>query len=151
MADSQRQQVLAVLATRLQAARLDNDFRTDAGSTVFLGETPDLGPDDPKEAIAIVPQEDAPRVAGRGYLIGWPVSIQALSQACLDDAWSRIEMVLADIKQAIELDDDRRLDGLLTGAMERGVTRTLPREPGSLTVGVEVMYLLQIKESWGTP
>lgn len=147
---STRSAILAAVRTRLQAIARTDGFATDAGAALYLGERPELGPDDPDEAIAIVVRDDAPKAQGHKLFITLPVSICAIAKADLDDPWQSIEDLLADIKVAFEL-DDMTLGGLLRGPMERGATRTLDREPGSLTIGAQVSYFLPYHETWGHP
>lgn len=147
MPTSRRQLILEALQARVSAILLAGGFATDAGATVFLGETPQLGPDDPFEAIALVPDDDS--VQDKGYLfVQLPVAVQALAKADLDAPWETIEAILGDIKAAVEL-DDKTLGGLLKAPMMRGTTRTLAREPGSTTVGAGVTYICSYVEQWG--
>lgn len=154
-AASQRRQVIEALVQRLSDIQLANGFETDAGEAIYTGEAPQLGEGDPDQAIAIVIGEDQPRMAGPGFLVTMPIHIHAVAKASLDDPWTPIEQVLADIKRAVEVaeedDPGRRLQGLLVGPLERGNTQTLPREAGSLTVGVAITYGVQLKEGWGRP
>jgi hypothetical protein len=147
---SNRSEILEIVKTRLQAIRLGSGYATDAGATVFMGEAPSLGPDDPTTAIAIVIGDDEPRYQGEQILIRLPLTIAALAQANLDDPWGSIEAILGDIKQAMEV-KDRRMGRALKSPLTRGSTRTLAREPGSTTVGIGITYLIDYAECWGTP
>jgi len=150
MAAARRQQILEAIQTRLQAIRVGGGYNTDAGLAVYLGESPVLGPDDPDVAIAIVPIDDAVDAQVKGLLIALPVEIEALAKADLAEPWVAVEQILQDIKRAHEL-EDRTLGGLLSSAFERGTTRSLPRQPGSTTVGAGIGYLCRYKEAWGNP
>lgn len=145
-----RQAILEALRDRLEAITTANGFRTNAGQTVCLGETPALGPDDATVAIAIVVGDDEPRFQGEHVFVSLPIGVQALAQADLDDPYLAIEAVLGDIKEAVEL-EDRTLGGLVPRSIDRGSTRTLEREPGSTTVGVELEYSAPYTEVWGAP
>jgi len=148
---SLRQQILAVVVTRLSAITLaDDQFFTDAGATLFAGEAPQLGKDDPEHAIAVLLAEDQPAPAGPGYLVTGTLEIHAVANPTLDDSYVVVEQLLADIKRAMEL-TDRRLGGLLNSDMVRESSRPLPRQEGSLTVGASVSYTLRWKEGWGLP
>jgi hypothetical protein len=125
-------------------------FATDAGLSVFLGERPRLGPDDPETAIAILAFDDVVRAQGNKLFMALPVGICAIAKADLDAPWASVEAVLGDIKTAVEL-PDRTLGGLLRANFERGSTRTIDRETGSTTVGAMVTYELQYSETWGKP
>src|SRR5574341_1196761 len=126
---SRRQQILEAFLTLVQVIRTANGFATDAGLTVFLGETPTLGPDDPDTAIAIVVGEEAPTYQGENVFIALPVGIQALAKPDLDQPWLAAEAVLGDIKKAVEL-ADRTLGGLVRRHIQRDVTRTMERRTG---------------------
>lgn len=145
-----RQAIVEAVLARLQAIRSEDGFATDAGQAVFLGETPQLGPDDPNEAIAIVIGEDTIGYQGENLLVILPLEVQALAKAELDQAYLAVERVLGDIKTAIEL-TDRTLGGLVRRQIERDVTVTLKREPGMAVVGVSVTYRCPYIEAWGNP
>jgi hypothetical protein len=147
---TRRQLILEALKARVEAIRIAAGFATDAGLSVFLGERPALGPDDPETAIAIVAFDDVVRAQGNKLFMAIPVGICAIAKADLDAPWVAIEAVLGDIKTAIEL-SDRTLGDLLRANFERGSTRTLDRETGSTTVGAMVTYELQYSETWGRP
>lgn len=147
---SNRQELLSAFAARVGAIQKVDGFQTDAGLTVFLGETPALGADDPAEAIAIVVGDDEPRYQGEQILIRLPILLVALVKAELEEPWVAIEAILADLKTAVEL-PDRTLGGLVRRQIERGQTRTLPREMGSTTVAAALTYWCPYLEVWGTP
>jgi hypothetical protein len=147
---STRQQIIEVFRARLLAIAAGAQFETDAGATVFVNETPALGPDDPATAIAVVIGEDIPSRSGEHTILELPIEIHALANADLDAPWVAVEAVLADIKRAIEL-PDRSLGGLVKARIERGSTRTLEREDGSTTVGAGITYLVPYAEVWGDP
>ncbi len=147
---SRRSDILQALKDRVSAIN-GGAFQTTLGQTIFLGETPDLGPDDPDAAIVIAPGDEEVRIQQGGKLfIAWPISIQAVAKAELQDGWLTIEAVVSDIKKAVEL-SDRTLGGLVEQHLQRGATRTLPREPGSLTIGASVLYVANYSETWGAP
>lgn len=149
---SRRERILVALRDRLAAISTQNEFATDAGKTIFLGEVAALGPDDPPVAIAMVIQEDqvVAQVQGLKFLIHLPIEIQAIAKATLDEPWLAAEAVLADIKRAVEL-EDRTLGGLVTKTFDRGSTRVLEREEGSTTVGGGITYVFPHAEGWGQP
>lgn len=148
---SRRQQILEASVARLAVIQRGNGYATDAGDAIQLGEFTELGPDDPAEAIAVVPGEDVTRTQGDKHGITLPLEIQAIARVDLDEPHAAAEAVLADIKRAYE-QADRTLGGLLEGkGIRRLVTRTLPREAGMTTVGVGVTYLLDFQETWGDP
>lgn len=150
MSEPRRLSIMNAIVERLSAiSRAQGEYRTDAGDDVFKGEAPQLGDDDPDQAISLMWGDDEPRVAGPGYLVSAPLMVSAVAKVTLAEPWDVIELVLADIKKAVELDDDRRLEGLLSGVFTRGATATLAREPGSLVVGLTIRYDMQWKESWG--
>jgi hypothetical protein len=150
MAMSRRQQVIEALKARVAAITIAGGFNTDAGSLVFLNETPALGPDDPDVAIAMLIRDDDPSYHGEQVFYRLPIEFQALAKADLAAPWVIVEQVLQDIKRAVEL-ADRTLGRLLRTNLERRSTRTLEREQGSTAVGVAITYEAPIAETWGTP
>lgn len=145
-----RQEILREFIERLGAITKANGFQSDAGETVFIGEAPDLGEDDPTTAIAIVVGDEEPTYQGEQLAIRLPYEIQGLAKANLEEPWVTIEEVIADIKKAVEL-PDRTLGGLVKRQIERQAVRALPREPGSTTVGASVTYIAPFVEVWGDP
>lgn len=148
---SRRRLILAALVAQLATIDRAAGFETDAGDAVYVGEAPDLGPDDPAEAIAVVVADDEVQPSGAGLLITLPLVVHALARAERDvtEAWMRAEQVLADVKRAVEA--DRSLGGQVPQLIDRGSTQTLAREPGSATVGVVVTYRVTYKEGWAQP
>lgn len=150
MPDPLRRRALEAIVARLQDIQTANGYLTNAGSVVYLGGSPGLGKDDPDVALAVVILDDEVTYVGENIRVNLPIEIQALAKAELDNPYIASESVLADVKTAVEL-EDRRLGGLLRDRMKRGSTRTLEREPGSLDVGVSVLYTLPMVEKWGDP
>lgn len=147
---STRDQLLAAVVARLRAIRRRAGFATDVGEAVFRGVLPILGPDDPDTAVAVVVGEDTPRFQGEQLLIRLPLHLAVVAKADLDEPWESVELVLTDVKRAMEL-ADRTVGGLVRGGLERGQTRTLDREPGTTTTGVVVTYIAPYLERWGQP
>lgn len=147
---SRRQLILEAIKGRLEAIKKSDGFQTDAGCNVFLHEAPAFGPDDPQSGIAIVVADDAVGWQGANLAIGLQVELQAFSDTSLTRCWEECEAILSDIKRAMEL-EDRRFGGLIKPELVRGSTRTLPREPGTTTVGVGVSYGMTYVEVWGHP
>jgi hypothetical protein len=146
-----RQQILEALAERLGAISVENGYLTNAGERVYLGETPELGNDDPVNAIAIVVQDTDTRYQGMQVLESIPIEIQALARAeNLDAAYLSSESILGDIIRAVE-QEDRTLGGLVKQQIQLGSTRTLPREPGMTTVGIGITYRTDFTRAWGQP
>jgi len=150
MAASRRRLIMEAIKARVSEISVTHGFETDAGLTVFLGETPQLGPDDPQTAIAIVVGDEEPQYQGAKFLIRLPLALQALARADLDQPWLAVEDVIGDLKRAVEL-EDRTLGGLVKSDLERRSVVAMEREPGSTTVGAEVTYLFTYSESWGAP
>jgi hypothetical protein len=152
MAESTRQQVLELLVQRVELIKRVNGYQTDAGKTVFFGEVPILGENDPEQAIAVVPDIEQPRWIQDGLKlqVQLPVNFAAIAKADLSAPYLVIEQLIADIKKAIER-PDRYLDGLVNWPIERGPVRALQRETGSTTVGAAVTYGVRWDEGWGLP
>lgn len=152
---SKRQQIWLELLRRVERITPENGFATDAGATVFLNETPDLGPDDPVNAVAIVSQPDEVTWQGGKLLVRWPIEAVALAKAVVNgswaQAWMEAEAVSADLKRALELDDRTFGRLLVNRGLERGSTRVIARDPGGTTVGAAVRYELVFEEIWGNP
>jgi hypothetical protein len=136
----------AALAGIIQKA---NGYDTDAGLKVYIGAAPELGPEDPDYAIAIVPGDELATEDGRISNV-LPVAVQAIGKASVADAGIGVELLLGDVKHAIEL-EDRTLGSVLKGVMKRGPTRTMERAPGTTTIGLEVMYTCPYIDEWGNP
>ncbi len=149
MAATVRQAILAAFLAAVREITIAHGFATDAGDKVFLGETAQLGEDDPDQAIALVVDDDEARSPGYVF-VTLPIVVQALAKADLDEPWLAVEALLGDLKRAIE-QTDRTLGGLLKSELQRGSTRTLPREPGSTTVGASITYHCEYVEVWGQP
>lgn len=151
MADPTRKQILVALKTRLQAITVANGFESNAGSTVRLADSIELGPDDPDTAIRLIPEPDVVKYLGEQARIDLPVLIAATARASVADPLLAIESLLGDIKRAVEL-SDRTLGGTLGRLrLERGSTEVLDREPGSTVIGVGIRYIAPYVEVWGDP
>lgn len=137
---SERQRILEAWKARLATT----------GYLVVLGEVGELGPDDPDRAIVITVGDDQVKAQGDKLFVTLPVHLSALAKADLDAPWTAIEDVLAAMKAAVET-EDHRLGRQLKREITRGTTRTLPREPGSMTVGVAITYDCSYEETWGRP
>jgi len=152
---SRRQRILEVMKGRLETIQVVDGFQTDAGQHVLLGELPEFGPADPAQAIALIPGEDVVNPHLSNIPIEWPLNICALVPARVRESWKDIEAMLADIKQAVEL-EDRLLGGLLVEGRSRlglfrGTTETLERRSGSEFVGAVITYVAPYVEAWGHP
>ena len=149
---TQRQLIGADAISRLETIHIGvGEFETDAGDHVFIGERVDLGKDDPDEVLLIVFGDDQVTKDTPKTMLTLPIEVQAVVKVTPANAWLRIETMLGDIKRAMEFDQVRGRRELATYPMRRGTTRTLPREPGSTTVGVGVTYEIDYNEPWGTP
>lgn len=148
--ESKRQQILAEFVSRLATIRTANGYNTEAGATIFSGEAPQFGPDDPTTALALVVGDDETGYQGENVKCDWPIDVQGFVRATSDPA-TVIEELISDIKRAVE-QPDRTLGGLLVPrGIERGNTRALKRETGSEYVGAAVEYRVTFCEKWGAP
>lgn len=155
---SQRHLILQEALTRVTAITVANNFNTNAGNLVLLGVEPMLGPDDPEQAIAIVPDDDviseALGLGDRGgsdpeqFSVRLPLRFHGLAKADLDNPWHTVEKVVEDIVNAIETDDAWPASVV---EIRPGPTTFLEREEGSTTVGAAVIYELSYVRTWGTP
>lgn len=158
---SRREQILDAVLERLRAISVSEGFATDAGASVHLNEAP-LGPDDPQDTIVVCVEDDDVKSQGEGFLIQCTLTIQAIVRCAqiggIGQAYRRAEAILSDIKKAMELSDRNLITGdsprtglLAWKGLERGVTTTLKREPGSEFAGVSVGYGCKYQENWGNP
>lgn len=151
MSDAKRHRIVAYAADALSGIAIEKGFRTDAGQSLFVGFVPQLGEDDGDAAIALVVGPDQIVRTGEKVLINLPLVVYAIAKLSLGaSAWMGIEMMLADIKQALEI-EDRSWGRLLAPFLERGQTVTLEREPGSLVLGASITYIAPYTERWGAP
>ncbi len=137
---------LGALAGVIQKA---NGYDTDAGLRVYIGAAPELADADPDYAIAIVPGDEITTEDGRLSNM-FPVEVQAIGKAGAVDAWINLELLIGDLKHAIEL-EDRTLGSIVKGVMQRQTTRTLERPPGSTTIGAGIFYTFPYIDEWGNP
>ena len=152
-----RQLLLEAYLARLALIKTADGYQTNVGAspstTLVLGESVELGQDDPEAVIAIVVGDEEPRRSDENVYSVLPVEFQALVRVSANGSFSvaylAAEAILSDIKKAIETPD--RFASLVRPRIERGVVRTVPREPGSLTVGVGITYLAPRIEAWGRP
>jgi hypothetical protein len=141
--------ILERLATLAATITRANGYDSDAGLKVFIGGAPELGPADPDYAIALVPGDELAEEQGR-ISNTFPVAVQAIGKSDAADAWINLELLLGDLKKAIEL-EDRTLGSILKGVMKRGPTRSLERPPGATTIGLEIFYSCPYVDEWGNP
>lgn len=156
-----RARILQALLARLQVITLANGFATDAGQQLFMGAVPNLGPDDPPAAIAIVVQPDVIQAQQNNIKLRLQTDIVVVnrmdpgSAASWNAGWMLVEDMLGDVKRAMEL-EDRTLGGLLVAGnnslgLERGTTDPYQREPGSPVMGFLITYICPYVEAWGDP
>jgi hypothetical protein len=151
-----RAAILAEFITRLSAITMASGFLTDAGQAIYCYETPQLGPDDPAIAIAVVPRDEEVTYQGAKFYNQLPVEVQAVcrltrGQVGLEE-FTAIENLLTDIKSAIESGNrltSAKFGGLIPDGLDRQGVRTVPREPGSTVVAVGIPYLAPYSEDWG--
>jgi hypothetical protein len=146
---SRRESILTTLKARLADVQRTNDFQTDIGLCLFVNEIPELGPDDPRESVCLLMGGEQLRGNWPAVLVEAEIYVLVLVDATLTDGWVVLEQAIADVKQAIELDDDRRLSGLLHSPIERGAIETATREPGTSAMAATVPYTVRYKETWG--
>jgi len=157
MADSRRLQIIEALKARVEAIDGTGDFNTTAGANVLVNEEPKFGTHDPKVAIVMLVKEDQGGELQLGNIpLLLPIDFVAMVAPTLDAPWRQTELVLADIKKAIEL-EDRSLGGLLTGGrnnpegLMRGTTEVFYRQNGSEAAGLLITYAAKYVEAWGFP
>ena len=153
-AESRRKRIVAFVLARLALITIAGGYRTDASQLIEVGFVPDIGAEaevgDVSSALAVVVGEDAVQSNTLKASVTLPITIHALARGTRAAAWMTVEDVLADIKEVVEV-DDWTLGGLVNVRLEKGSTRTMVREAGSLMVGAEIEYLATYPESWGAP
>src|SRR3972149_10574553 len=142
---SKRQAALADLVKRLSFILVEKGYNTDAGLHIFLGELPKFGPDDPPAAITIIVGDDSPETSGGTVRTRVPFEVQAIVPADMTAPTLAIEKLVADIKEAVEIEADGSVDrylGVIDGkpaplsqGLQRGAIRSIRREPGRGDVG----------------
>jgi len=157
---SKRQLALTDLVNRLSFIQVAKGYNTDAGLHIFLGEVPRFGPNDPPAALAVVVGDDSPETTGGTTRTRVPFEVQAIVPADMTAPTLAIEEIVADIKEAVEIEADGSVDrylGVMNGkpatlskGLQRGSTRAIRREPGSEYVGASVEYLATFEEKWGS-
>lgn len=152
---SKRQRIIEALVERLRAITTTNGFATDAGLYLYWGPVV-LGPDDPPEAIAIVPSITDTTLSQPGKkIITLPVQFHAVVQhespqlGTMENSWLRAEAVLSDIKRAVELADPT-FAGLVVD-FTAGEVDPLVREEGGTILGLRIEYRVVYTEKWGAP
>jgi hypothetical protein len=154
--NSKREDALNDLRERLSKISIENGFVTDAGKAIFMGDAPQLGPNDPWAAIAVIVGPDSPETTGGLVRTTVPIEVQAIVRAELEDAVMAAEAVIADIKRAVEIEGidahrSRSLKGTLPLGLERGQTTWLRRQDGSTFAGAGITYNASFEERWGQP
>lgn len=156
---SRRQRILKAIEARLEDILIANDFQTDLGEHVLLGEIPAFGPNDPDQVLAILPREDqvdGQQLGGGKLFIVLPVDVAVIVSAKTCNAGVIAEAGLSDVKAAMER-DDMTLGGLLNGGRDnpegllRGTTEPFERRTGADAVGFTITYACRYTESWGRP
>jgi hypothetical protein len=159
---SKRQAAIAELVRRLEFITKAKGYNTDAGEHIFLGEAPSFGEGDPPEAIAILIQDDSPQTSGGAIRTRTPIEIWAVVPAGIEAPLLAVEAIIADVKEAVEIEIDGSVDrflgtiaddghpyGTLPRGLERGVIQALKREPGGTYVRAAVEYVANFEERWG--
>jgi hypothetical protein len=141
--------ILERIGALLASITTANGYTSDAGLHVYIGVAPELGPADPAYVLAVVPGDELATEDGRISNL-FPVEVQALGKSGAADAWINVELLLGDVKHAIEL-EDRTLGSVLKGVMKRGATRTVERPAGSPTIGTGITYSCPYVDEWGNP
>lgn len=160
---SKRSAALVDLRSRLAWIAKDNDYSSDIGNQITMGEVYQLGPDDSKTGIAVMVGDDSGESAGQRTTSVVPVEVVGYIPYDTVDAVLVIEGIIEDIKRAVEIEEDGARDrflgttvddvpyGTLPCGVERGAVRTIPREAGSPIIGASVTYMLTFQEDWGQP
>jgi hypothetical protein len=145
-----RRQILEVILARVAEIRTENGYATDAGQKVFAGKVVQLGPADPKEALAVFIAAESPSFQRGNVLSALPIRIIALVETLGDAPALRLEDAIGDIKRAMET-ADRTLGGLIRDGLKRGDTQVFDLQPGGTTTAASVAYFAPYVDGWGQP
>jgi len=137
------------MAALLSTISIANGYETNAGAALYIGAAPELAEADPPAGVALVPLDAVTRESGPQWE-SFPIELQAIAYADLVQPWIAVELIIGDVKRAIE-QADRTLGSVLKGDLVRNSTRTLERVPGSKTVGAGITYVCSFVEPWGNP
>jgi len=152
---SNRRAALTEFRRRLTLITKANGYNTDLGKTLFVGERPKLGPDDPPESVEMVIQKDEPSFQGENIVITLPVFVEiVITGPTSGTPWEAREKAIEDVKKAIETDHDLTAPGekrgtLLRNGLERGPVQPFDQE--SILIGATIEYRLMYSEIWGQP
>ncbi len=150
---SHRAEILLATLARLRTIQRVTGYRTDAGLSVIVGALT-LGPDDPFEAICLLPARTTPLGSpiGEHVAVDLPLQIAGVARVSswqeYADAWLRSEAMIADVIQAMET-EDRTLGGLVHGDLRRGDVEPIERDGGAMDVGMLVTYHAPYRTAWG--
>jgi len=122
---SKRQLALTDLVNRLSFIQVAKGYNTDAGLHIFLGEVPRFGPNDPPAALAVVVGDDSPETTGGTTRTRVPFEVQAIVPADMTAPTLAIEEIVADIKEAVEIEADGVLANVDGPRVERVVENLL--------------------------
>jgi hypothetical protein len=144
---------------RLRLIRKSGGFRTDVGMNVHWGYVPQFGENDPKQVIALLVGEDeiASSFHGGKLSIRLPLNVAVIVSPDLKEGHpgEAVELMLADVKEAMELDDNSMGDLLIGGnnvtGLHRGTTEPFERTQGTDAIGVQITYTAPYSESYGRP
>lgn len=154
MADTLRQQILAVLKTRAQAITSANGFTTDAGMRLehgpYEGSTDDAVP-----LLRLMTAEAEPFVQDDVIGYHWPIYLVGVAARPDADPLDAAEVLLGDLKRALFL-QDRTLDGVLkanrnVGDVTYGRAWTEGPVPGGTRVSAGVEIVVTFFEKYGDP
>lgn len=168
---SRRRLAIEALVTRLAFITIANDYSTDAGLLIFVGESPKLGPDDAAAALAVFVRDDMPGDGNdaitRGGTCRYRLPVEIHGVMKIPEGVSpgiAYEGLITDIKEAVEIEGrdtgspsaatDRSLGEpgtTLPTGLSRGATRVQYREGGSEILGCVLEYFVEFEEPWGRP
>lgn len=150
MSDPLSQQIIDALIERLSRVRTSNGFRTDAGEVVRHGR---LKTDSGKLHLAIfgaaAKETEDP---GRNRIsVAFQVEIAASAPPPeSDEAGRYVELVIADIQEAVEVEKGRTLGGIATGLTPLGRAKLAPIE-GSKNQFTSLTYMVSYHRLYGSP
>lgn len=159
---SKRIAVLNDLVTRLGFVQVAKGYNTDAGLNILLGEFPRFGQGDPPWALAVMIGDESVEARGDIAVSTTPYEVWALVPQGTEQPAVAVELVVADIIEAVEgveANPSRTralgatVDGQAYGTMPKGVNRgpirPAERPEGATYVGAVVTYNCSFESVWG--
>ena len=158
MTDSVAKKILLALRSRLEMITLANGYQTDAGRNVMIGQRLADHRADILPAIRVMrSNEPTIQLQGRRRDLTFAASVECFVLADQDNPGLALEDVIADVKKALFLADDRYLQDVVSGKcllhteLSLDVIALAPVEPGSRVESAVMAVSGAFPELYGDP